>query len=164
MVGSELLYRCRHLGPYHPDVAREILASPTSLTLFVEPLARPGHPVGFVRLFDIRLTDGIAFLETVVTTGESLRRGWGVEASRLLLAYGCDVLGLQRVEAKAYGYNVLSANALRRNGFEQEGVLRGAHRHQGRRWDILVFAILAEGMRAQRARESYPFFGYWPAP
>ena len=164
MVGSELLYRCRHLGAYHPDFVSEIFESPTSLTLVVEPLAKPGHPVGFVRLYGIQLAEGIAFLETVVTTGESLRKGWGVEASRLLLAYASDLLGLQRVEAKAYGYNVLSANALRRNGFRQEGVLRGAHRYQGQRWDILVFAILAEEMRAQRARESYPDFGLWPQP
>jgi hypothetical protein len=161
MVGSELLYRCRHLGAYHPDVVREILASPTSLTLFVEPLAMPGHPVGFVRLYDIKLASGIAFLETVVTTGESLRKGWGVEASRLLLAYAMDVLGIQRVEAKAYGYNVLSANALRRNGFQQDGVLRSAHTHQGQRWDILVFSILEEEMRAQRTRERYPYRGFW---
>jgi RimJ/RimL family protein N-acetyltransferase/anti-anti-sigma regulatory factor len=163
MVGSELLYRCRHLGPYHPEIVREVLASPTSLTLFVEPLDMPDHPVGFVRLYGIRLGAGIAFLETVVTTGESLRKGWGVEASRLLLAYGLDVLGLERVEAKAYSYNVLSANALRRNGFLREGVLRGAHRHDGRRWDILVFSILEDEMRAQRTREHYPYLGFWDA-
>ena len=156
MVGSELLYRCRHLGPYHPDFVNDVLASPSSITLFVEPFAMPGHPVGFVRLYDIQLAEGIGFLETVVTTGESLRKGWGVEASRLLLAYAMDVLGIHRVEAKAYSYNVLSANALRRNGFHQEGVLRGAHRYQGQRWDILVFSILAEEMRAQRTRERYP--------
>jgi RimJ/RimL family protein N-acetyltransferase/ABC-type transporter Mla MlaB component len=161
MVGSELLYRGRHLGAYHPDFVQEVLVSPTSLTLFVEPLAMPGHPVGFVRLYDIQLAEGIGFLETVVTTGESLRKGWGVEASRLLLAYAMDALGIHRVEAKAYSYNVLSANALRRNGFRQEGVLRGAHRYQGQRWDILVFSILADEMRAQRARERFPYLGLW---
>jgi RimJ/RimL family protein N-acetyltransferase/ABC-type transporter Mla MlaB component len=161
MVGSELLYRCRHLGAYHPDFVRDVLTSPTALTLVIEPLATPGHPVGFVRLYDIQLSDGIAFLETVVTTGESLRKGWGVEASRLLLAYGLDVLGLQRVEAKAYSYNVLSANALRRNGFRREGVLRGAHRYQGQRWDILVYSILEEEMRAQRTPDRYPYVGFW---
>jgi RimJ/RimL family protein N-acetyltransferase/anti-anti-sigma regulatory factor len=161
MVGSELLYRCRHLGAYHPDFVREILMSPTALTLVIEPLATPGHPVGFVRLYDIRLAEGIAFLETVVTTGESLRKGWGVEASRLLLAYALDVLGIQRVEAKAYSYNVLSANALRRNGFRREGVLRGAHRYQGQRWDIFVYSILEEEMRAQRTPERYPYVGFW---
>ena len=163
MVGSALLYRCRHLGPYHPDFVNEVFTSPTSLTLFVEPLTTPGHPVGFVRLYDIQLAERIGFLETVVTTGESLRKGWGVEASRLLLAYAMDALRIHRVEAKAYSYNVLSANALRRNGFRQEGVLRGAHRYQGQRWDILVFSILAGEMRAQRARERYPYLGFWNA-
>jgi RimJ/RimL family protein N-acetyltransferase len=161
MVGSELLYRCRHLGPYHADFVNEIVASPTSLTLFVEPLGTPGEPVGFVRLYDIRLAKGNAFLETVVTSGESLRKGWGVEASRLLLAYAMDVLGTERVEAKTYAYNVLSANALRRNGFREEGVLRAAQRYQGERWDILVFSILEAEMRAQRAGADYPYHGFW---
>jgi RimJ/RimL family protein N-acetyltransferase len=37
-----------------------------------------------------------------------------------------DVLGLRRLEAKVYEYNVLSMNSLARNGFRQEGVLRQA--------------------------------------
>jgi len=160
MVGSDLLYRCRHLGPYHPDFVAEIFASPTSLTLLVEPLESPGRPVGFVRLYGIQLASGIAFLETVITTRESLRKGWGVAASRLLLAYAMDALGIHRVEAKVYAYNVLSANALRRNGFHQEGALRAAHRYQGEWWDILVFSILEDEMRAQRTRETYPDFGF----
>jgi RimJ/RimL family protein N-acetyltransferase len=164
MVGSDLLYRCRHLGPYHPDFVAEMFGSPTSLTLLVEPLDFPGQPVGFVRLYDIQLAEGIAFLETVITSRESLRKGWGVEASRLLLAYAMDVLGTQRVEAKAYAYNVLSANALRRNGFREEGVLRAAHRYHGERRDILVFSILEEEMRAQRTRGDYPYLGFWNEP
>ena len=82
MVGSDLLYRCRHLGPGHPEVAGLILDNPSSLTVLVEPLGTRGAPVGFLRLYGIRLTSAIAFLETAVA-----RRGWGVEASRLLVAY-----------------------------------------------------------------------------
>jgi RimJ/RimL family protein N-acetyltransferase/ABC-type transporter Mla MlaB component len=161
LVGSDLLYRCRHLGPHHPDFQAEMFASPTSLTLLIEPVESPGQPVGFVRLYDIQLAEGIAFLETVVTTRESLRKGWGVEASRLLLAYAMDVLGIRRVEAKVYAYNVLSANALRRNGFREEGVLRAAQRYQGKPWDILVFSILEDEMLAQRTRGTYPYVGFW---
>jgi RimJ/RimL family protein N-acetyltransferase/anti-anti-sigma regulatory factor len=161
MVGSDLLYRCRQRGPYHPAFVAEIFASPTSATFLVEPLETPGRPVGFVRLFDIQLAENIGFLETVMTSRESVRRGWGVDASRLLLAWAMDVLGTQRVEAKVYAYNVLSANALRRNGFREEGVLRAAHRYHGARWDILVFAILEDELRAQRARGDYPYRGFW---
>ena len=121
MVGSDLLYRCRHLGPGHPEVAGLILDNPSSLTVLVEPLGTRGEPVGFVRLYGIRLTSAIAFLETAVA-----RRGWGVEASRLLVAYAMDALGLHRIEAKVYRYNTPSINALTRNSFQQEGVLRDA--------------------------------------
>jgi RimJ/RimL family protein N-acetyltransferase len=156
MVGSDLLYRCRHLGPGHPEVAGLILDNPSALTVLVEPLGTRGEPVGFVRLYGIRLTSAIAFLETAVA-----RRGWGVEASRLLVAYAMDTLGLHRIEAKVYRYNTPSINALTRNSFQQEGVLRDACLHDGKRCDILVFSILEDEVRHQRQREQYPYMGFW---
>jgi RimJ/RimL family protein N-acetyltransferase/ABC-type transporter Mla MlaB component len=164
MVGSDLLYRCRHLGPRHPEVAALILDNPSSLTALVSPLAAPGEPVGFVRLYSIRLASGLAFLETAVASAHACRRGWGVEASRLLLAYAMDTLGVHRVEAKAFGYNTRSINALNRNNFQQEGVLRDARLCDGRRSDILVFSILEDEMRHQRQREQYPYMGFWEQP
>ncbi len=161
MVGSEFLYRCRHLGPSHPDFVSLALNDPTSLTLLVQPVAAPALPVGFVRLYNIRLVEELAFLETAIADLRSLRKGWGIEASRLLLAYAMDVLGIRRVEAKVYAYNVLSMNSLRRNGFQQEGVLRQARTYDGQRWDILVFSILREGLEAQRTQEQFPYMGFW---
>ena len=164
MVGSELLYQFRHLGPYHPDVFNLIFNDPTSLTLVVEPLAPLRTPVGFVRLYQINLAQQFAFLETAVATVESLRRGWGIEASRLFLAYSLDVLHMHRIEAKVYAYNVLSTNSLKRNGFHSEGVLRRARTYGGQRWDILLFSILEEEMREQRRAERYPDLGLWSEP
>src|SRR3989338_8827446 len=66
MVGSQLLYRCRHLGPYHPDFAAQVLHDPTALTLLVLPLDEPPEPVGFVRLYNVQLAEAFAFLETAV--------------------------------------------------------------------------------------------------
>lgn len=162
MVGSHLLYLCRHLGPYHPDVVAHVMYDPMALTLLIQPRDAEAAPVGFVRLYGINLAERFAFLETAVADHRSARAGWGVEASRLLLAYAMDALELTRIEAKVYGYNVLSANALRRNGFREEGVLRQTRHWDGRRWDILVFGILEDELRAQRARESYPYMGFWP--
>jgi RimJ/RimL family protein N-acetyltransferase/ABC-type transporter Mla MlaB component len=161
MVGSYLLYRCRHLGSSHPEVAGLILDSPSSLTALVESPSTPGEPVGFVRLYAIGLTSAIAFLETAVVNAQATRRGWGVEASRLLVAYATDALGLHRIEAKVFGYNTRSINALTRNNFQQEGVLRDACLHEGKRHDILVFSILEDEVRHQRQREQYPYMGFW---
>ena len=44
---------------------------------------------------------------------------------------------------------------------EQEGVLRDACLHDGKRCDILVFSILEDEMRHQRQREQYPYMGFW---
>lgn len=161
MVGSQFLYRCRHLGPYHPDFVALTLNDATALTLLVEPVDAAGAPVGFVRLFNIHLVEQFAFLETAVADMRSLRKGWGIEASRLLLAYAVDVLGIRRVEAKVYAYNALSVNSLKRNGFQQEGVLRQARTYDGQRWDILLFSILHEEMEEQRRREQFPYMGFW---
>jgi len=161
MVGSSLLQLCRHLGPYHPDVVACALHDPTAFTMLVHP--RDGiAPVGFVRLYGVNLGEGFGFLETALVDRRALRAGLGVEASRLVVAWAMDALGLRRVEAKVYAYNLLSVNSLRRNGFVQEGVLRRARTWDGRRWDILVFGMLEDEMRRQRAREGFPYMGFWP--
>jgi len=164
MVGSELLYRCRHLGPYHPEFATSVLHHPTSLTLVVQALGGQEPPLGFVRLFGIHLGQGFGFLEAALVSRQALRRGWGVAASRLLSFYGQDVLGLRRIEAKVYDYNRLSINALRRNGFTQEGVLRRAAVHHGVSSDIVVFGILEDEIREQRKKDAVPYLGVWDTP
>jgi RimJ/RimL family protein N-acetyltransferase/ABC-type transporter Mla MlaB component len=161
MVGSQLLFLCRHRGPYHPDFVACAMHDPTALTFLVQPLVPDAKPVGFIRLFNVNLAERFAFLETGIVDPRSLRAGWGIQASRLALAWAMDALEIHRVEAKVYAYNVLSVNSLRRNGFQQEGVLREAKTYRGRRWDILVFAILADEMRAQRAQETFPYMGFW---
>ena len=161
MVGSQLLYLCRHLGPYHPDFVARVFSDAGAVTLFVEPRERDGRPVGFVRLYGVNLTERFAFLETAIVDPGSLRAGWGVQAARLFVAWAHDVLELHRVEAKVYAYNVLSINALRRNGFRAEGVLREARTYEGRRWDILVYAILGPEIAQERARDHFPVMGLW---
>jgi RimJ/RimL family protein N-acetyltransferase/ABC-type transporter Mla MlaB component len=164
LVGSELLYRCRHLGPYHPEFAASVLHHPTSLTLVVQALGDQEVPLGFVRLFGIHLGQGFGFLESALVNRPASRRGWGVAASRLLSFYAQDVLGIRRIEAKAYEYNRLSVNALRRNGFTQEGVLRHAAVHHGVSSDILVFGILDDEIREQRKKDAVPYMGLWGTP
>jgi len=161
MVGSQLLFLCRHLGPYHPDFVAHTLYDPSALTLVVLPLVPDAKPVGFVRLFNVNLVERFAFLETGIVNARSLRAGWGIEASRLALAWAMDALEIRRVEAKVYAYNVLSINSLRRNGFQHEGVLRAAKMYGGQLWDILLFAILEEEMRAQRVQDGFPYMGFW---
>ena len=157
MVGSEFLDTFKHVYDESPAFYDAILTDPTQVVFMIE--AREGRPapVGLVRLFNIHLREGYAFLETIIAERRDMRWGFGVEAGRLIAYYGVDVLGLRRIEAKVYEYNRLSVNALRRNGFQQEGVLRQAGFDGERSWDVLVFGVLRDEIVAQRRHDTVDF-------
>jgi [ribosomal protein S5]-alanine N-acetyltransferase len=154
MVGSEFLHAFKHDWDKAPEFHEAVLNDPTQVVLMVEALgAGAGAPIGVVRLFNIHLREGYAFLETIIAERHAIRLGFGVEAGKLSVCYGVDVLGLRRIEAKVYEYNVLSMNSLRRNGFRQEGVLRQAGYDGRRYWDVVVFGMLKDEIEAVRKRD-----------
>jgi len=157
MVGSEFLDAFKHVYDESPAFHDAVLTDPTQVVFMIE--AREGRtaPVGLVRLFNIHLREGYAFLETIIAERRDMRWGFGVEAGRLIAYYGVDVLGLRRIEAKVYEYNRLSVNALRRNGFRQEGILRQAGFDGERSWDVLVFGVLRDEIEAQRRHDTVDF-------
>lgn len=155
MAGSDFLRAYRRAGE-HPVFLEACLADPTQAIFIVTAPADAGEPLGVVRLFNIHRREGYAFLETIIADRKSLGRGCGVEAGKLVCAWGLDVLTLERIEAKVYEYNVPSINALKRNGFQQEGVLRQAGCQAGHRCDVLIFGILREELEARRQKEPNP--------
>ncbi|MGH7314279.1 MAG: GNAT family N-acetyltransferase [Candidatus Rokuibacteriota bacterium] len=155
MAGSEFLraYRRAEAPPSFLDAC---LADPTQVIFIVTAAEEDGEPLGLVRLFNIHRRESYAFLETIIADRKALGKGCGVEAGKLICAWGLDVLTLERIEAKVYEYNALSINALKRNGFQQEGVLRKAGYQAGRRCDVLIFGILREELEARRQQEAHP--------
>ena len=153
MVGSEFLHSYKHVWDRSPAFYEAVLNDPTQVALMIEACHGWTKPVGVVRLFNIHLLEGYAFLETIITDMRAMKRGFGIEAAKLIAYYGMDVLGLRRLEAKVYEYNVLSMNSLRRNGFRQEGVLRQAGYDGERYWDLVIFGILKGEIEAVRRRD-----------
>jgi RimJ/RimL family protein N-acetyltransferase len=153
MVGSEFLNAYRTVYDKDPSFYDAILVDTTQVVLIVEANRGWDRPIGLARLFNIHLLEGYCFLEVMLTDPKAIRRGFGVEAGKLISYYGVDVLGLRRIEAKVYEYNRLSANSLRRNGFLQEGLLRKAGYQDGRYWDVLVFGILKDEIDEQRRKD-----------
>ncbi len=161
MVGSDFLHAYQHVYDKGPEFYEACLTDPTQVVLMTVPMKEPSRPIGCVRLFNIHLLEGYAFLETILADRRAARRGLGVEAGRLIAYYGVDVLGLRRIEAKVYEYNVLSMNTLRRNGFQQEGVLRQAAFHRDGYCDVVIFGILRDEIEEQRKKDTvcYPLDG-----
>lgn len=155
MVGSEFLHAYKHQYDKHPSFYEAVLSDPTQAVLMIEANRGWDHPVGVIRLFNIHVREGYASIESIVGDTRASRRGYGVMASRMIAFYGVDTFGLRRIECRAYEYNYLSVNTLRRNGFTQEGVLRKAAFKDGRYWDIIIFGILGDEIEEERRKDKY---------
>jgi [ribosomal protein S5]-alanine N-acetyltransferase len=74
------------------------------------------------------------------------RRYWGygyaTEASRALLEFGFEQLGLHRIWAYCIAENVASARVLEKIGMKYEGLQRESEWMKNRWWDTLHYAIL----------------------
>src|SRR6202453_4775867 len=70
-------------------------------------------------------------------------RGLGTEATRLIVGYGFEKLGLHRISLEVYAFNPRARRAYEKAGFRVEGVLRQSLRY-GDQWiDATVMSILA---------------------
>jgi [ribosomal protein S5]-alanine N-acetyltransferase len=82
------------------------------------------------------------------------RRYWGygyaTEASRALLKFGFEQLGLHRVWAYCIAENVASARVLEKIGMKCEGLQRESEWMKNRWWDTLHYAILDREWRRMR--------------
>jgi RimJ/RimL family protein N-acetyltransferase len=70
-------------------------------------------------------------------------RGLGTEATRLIVGYGFERLGLHRISLEVYAFNPRARRAYEKAGFRAEGVLRESLRYGGQWIDATVMSILA---------------------
>jgi RimJ/RimL family protein N-acetyltransferase len=75
---------------------------------------------------------------------ESIGRGYGTEATRLILDHAFDVVGLNRVELEVYDFNPRARHVYEKVGFIHEGTKRKALYWDGRWVDTHLMAMLAE--------------------
>jgi [ribosomal protein S5]-alanine N-acetyltransferase len=71
-------------------------------------------------------------------------KGYGTEATRLLVRHAFETLNLNRVWLQVYEDNPRGIRAYEKAGFRKEGVLRQDMFRAGRYWDTIVMAILRE--------------------
>ena len=79
-------------------------------------------------------------------------KGYGTEATRLVVQYAFETLNLNRVWLTVYEYNSRGLRAYEKAGFRVEGRLRQECFREGRYWDTLFMAILREDYDKQRSR------------
>ena len=70
-------------------------------------------------------------------------RGLGTEATRLIVGYGIEEIGLHRISLGVYAFNPRAQRAYEKAGFVAEGRLRDALLWDGEWFDEIVMSVLA---------------------
>lgn len=77
-------------------------------------------------------------------------RGYGTEATRLVVDHAFDVVGLHRIHLEVYDFNPRAAHVYEKCGFVREGLLRDALHWDGRWHHAITMAILSTDPRPWR--------------
>ncbi|MEV0803322.1 GNAT family protein [Kribbella sp. NPDC050281] len=75
-------------------------------------------------------------------------RGLGTEATRLIVGYGIEEIGLHRISLGVYAFNPRAQRAYEKAGFVVEGRLRDSLLWEGQWVDEIVMSVLAPDWKA----------------
>jgi [ribosomal protein S5]-alanine N-acetyltransferase len=81
---------------------------------------------------------------------ENWGKGYGTDATRLMVHYAFATLNLNRVWLLVLEYNERGIRCYEKVGFRKEGLLRQEHFREGRYWDTYLMAILRDDWLNQR--------------
>jgi RimJ/RimL family protein N-acetyltransferase len=73
---------------------------------------------------------------------EAWGKGYGTEATQLMVRHAFETMNLNRVWLQVFEYNLRALRTYEKIGFKKEGVLRHENYREGRYWDTLVMGIL----------------------
>lgn len=102
------------------------------------------RPIGNLGLHNIDHLHGTADFGIVIGEPDAWSKGYGTEATRLMLAYGFDVLGLHNIQLEVFMHNPAALKAYERAGFKRIGVRRGAAKVGRERYDTVYMDAIAD--------------------
>jgi diamine N-acetyltransferase len=105
--------------------------------------ATTSRQIGVTHLRDIDGTHRTAEFGIFIGEKDCWGKGYGTEATRLMLDYGLTVLGLHNVMLTAYSFNERAMRAYQRAGFRIMGRRRAGPRAGGHAYDVVYMDCLA---------------------
>ena len=102
------------------------------------------EPIGVISLMNISEANESADLSIIVGHPEDRHHGYGAEAIDLILRYGFENLGLNRVGLSAFEFNEDAISTYEKLGFSVEGRLRQAVRRGNTFHDAILMSVLKE--------------------
>lgn len=136
-------------GPFLPTAADEPEAATSTHLPFGIRQTNSEALIGYIALSNISWSNGTADLGVFIADADNQGKHFGTDAISAILNYAFDELNLHRVQLDVVDYNERAIRTYRRLGFTQEGSRRQHGARDGRRYDVLLFGILAPEWRAR---------------
>jgi RimJ/RimL family protein N-acetyltransferase len=111
-----------------------------------------GRVLGEVVLNELDTDEESCNFRIGLTGPDVYGRGYGTEATALVLDYAFETVGLHRVELSVYSFNPRAQRSYEKAGFVTEGVRREALRWEGEWHDVIVMGVLAGDTRPHASR------------
>ncbi|RSM83775.1 GNAT family N-acetyltransferase [Amycolatopsis sp. WAC 01375] len=103
--------------------------------------------VGDLALTDVDKDNRSGAFRIALNGPEFFGKGYGTEATKLVLDYAFDVVGLHRVSLEVFDYNPRAQRAYEKAGFVREGLQREALWWDGEWHDVITMAVLGTDPR-----------------
>jgi len=102
------------------------------------------RPVGTTGLHQIDHRHRTASFGLMIGEPDARGRGFGTEATRLILDYGFVALGLNNVMLTVYEFNLAARRAYEKAGYKEIGRRRACRWMGGRAWDEIYMDCVAD--------------------
>lgn len=117
------------------------------------------QPIGNTQIFDVSHFHRHGTFGILIGEPEMRGKGYGTEATRLMLDYAFTVLGLNNLMLTVAEFNLAGIAAYKRAGFREIGRRRRSRSVAGRLWDTIYMDCLAEEFESPLLRRIYAVDG-----
>ncbi len=123
------------------EKAEKFVSDPNSV-VFTICRNEDNEPVGQTALLRIDWVGRMAIFYIGIADKENWSKGYGSEATRMIIDYGIKTLNLNRIQLHVAVENEAAVKVYEKTGFKIEGTLRQAMFHEGRYCDFYVMGLL----------------------
>lgn len=107
-------------------------------------------PVGMTWLSNIDTHHGTAYFAISIGDPTARGKGYGTEATRLMLDFSFHRLGLHNIALNVFENNPAGIHAYEKAGFTEFARIREAYMSGGRRWDDILMEAINDNVRGNR--------------
>jgi RimJ/RimL family protein N-acetyltransferase len=106
--------------------------------------------IGNCGLHNVNLKNRKAMFGIFIGDKESWNKGYGTDATKTILRFGFEELGLNLIELEVYAFNPRAIRAYEKAGFRQSGIHRQGLYRNGEFHDEYIMSILREEWDARK--------------